>query len=58
MLALTRSGLYFIPMLYILVAVCGPAGIQLAQPVADVLAFMTALPVIANFLRKLPEDAA
>ena len=58
LLALTRSGLYFIPMLYILVAVCGPAGIQLAQPVADVLAFMTALPVIANFLRKLPEDAA
>ena len=50
--------MYFIPMLYILVAVCGPAGIQLAQPVADVLAFMTALPVIVNFLRKLPEDAA
>ena len=34
----------------------GARGIQLAQPVSDVLAFATALPVIVNFIRKLPED--
>lgn len=55
-LAMTRSGLYLIPMLYILEAVMGATGIQLAQPVADVLSFVTALPVTLAFLRKLPAD--
>ncbi len=55
-LSMMRSGLYFIPMIYILTYTMGEMGIQLAQPVADVLAFATALPVIVNFIRKLPED--
>lgn len=55
-LSMMRSGLYFIPMIYILTYTMGARGIQLAQPVADVLAFATALPVIVNFIRKLPED--
>lgn len=55
-LSMMRSGLYFIPMIYILTYTMGAMGIQLAQPVADVLAFATALPVIVNFIRKLPED--
>lgn len=55
-LALTRSGLYLIPLLYLLNAMLGPLGIQLAQPVADVLSFITALPVIVNFLHRLPPD--
>ena len=55
-LSMMRSGLYLIPMIYILTYTMGARGIQLAQPVADVLAFATALPVIVNFIRKLPED--
>lgn len=55
-LALTRSGLYLIPLLYLLNAMLGPLGIQLAQPVADVLSFITALPIIVNFLNHLPPD--
>ena len=43
-------------MIYILTYTMGARGIQLAQPVSDVLAFATALPVIVNFIRKLPED--
>ena len=55
-LSMMRSGLYLIPMIYILTYTMGARGIQLAQPAADVLAFATALPVIVNFIRKLPED--
>ena len=55
-LSMMRSGLYLIPMIYILTYTMGARGIQLAQPVSDVLAFATALPVIVNFIRKLPED--
>jgi putative MATE family efflux protein len=56
LLALTRSGLYFIPMLYILSNTLGAFGIQIAQPVADILSFSTALPVILHFLKKLPNE--
>ena len=55
-LSMMRSGLYLIPMIYILTYTRGARGIQLAQPVSDVLSFATALPVIVNFIRKLPED--
>ena len=55
-LSMMRSGLYLIPMIYILTYTIGARGIQLAQPVSDVLSFATALPVIVNFIRKLPED--
>ena len=55
-LSMMRSGLYLIPMIYILTYTMGARGIQLAQPVSDVLSFATALPVIVNFVRKLPED--
>ena len=55
-LSMMRSGLYLIPMIYILTYTMGARGIQLAQPVSDVLSFATALPVIVNFIRKVPED--
>ena len=55
-LSMMRSGLYLIPMIYILTYTMGARGIQLAQPVSDVLSCATALPVIVNFIRKLPED--
>lgn len=55
-LAMTRSGLYLIPLLYILSSSLGALGIQIAQPVADVLSFVTALPIIVSFLLHLPHD--
>jgi putative MATE family efflux protein len=56
LLALTRSGLYFIPLLYIFSMTLGAFGIQIAQPVADILSFSTALPIIVHFLKKLPME--
>ena len=55
-LSMLRSGLYFIPVLLLLSMTLGLTGIELAQPVADVLSFMTAIPFIMNFFRKLPAD--
>ena len=55
-LSMMRSGLYLILMLYIITYTMIARGIQLAQPVSDVLSFATAITVIVNFIRKLPED--
>lgn len=55
-MSLQRSGLYFIPVFLILSNLFGLKGIQIAQPVADLMAFFTALPFIIVFLKKLPED--
>lgn len=54
-ISMLRSGIYFIPLILILPAVLGGLGIQLAQPVADALTFVTSLPIIWNFMRKLPD---
>ncbi len=55
-LSMLRSGLYFIPVLYIMTYIAGPVGVQTAQPIADVLAFITTIPFIVHFFRKLPPD--
>ena len=51
-----RSGVFFMPTIVILSDFFGLFGIQVAQPIADVLAFAVALPMVALFLRKLPKD--
>lgn len=56
--ALLRSGLYFIPVLLILVRYQGLFGVQAAQPIADVLAFLTALPIVIWFFARLPKEDA
>lgn len=48
-----RSGLYFIPTLYIMEHFFGEQGIILAQPLCDVMAFVTLLPLITGFIRQL-----
>ena len=55
-LSALRSGLYFIPVILILPVFIGKAGIQLAQPIADVLAFLTAIPFVIPFLRGLKDE--
>lgn len=55
-LSMLRSGLYFIPTLLIATYLAGPTGVQIAQPIADVVTFVTAIPFAANFVLKLPKD--
>lgn len=52
-LSCLRSGLCYIPVLLILVPMLGLLGIQIAQPIADVLAAVITLPFFLNFLRTL-----
>lgn len=51
-----RSGVVFIPALLILSQTLGLTGIEIAQPVADVIAFVITLPFIIIFFKNLPED--
>lgn len=55
-LSMLRSGIYFIPVLLGLTWMLGLTGIQLAQPVADMLSFITAIPFMVNFFRKLEKQ--
>ncbi len=52
-LSCLRSGLCYIPVLLIFVPMLGLLGIQIAQPIADVLAAIITLPFFLNFLRTL-----
>lgn len=51
-LSLLRSGLMFIPVLLITTALFGMTGIQISQPLADVLTGLVSIPFIIHFLRK------
>ena len=48
-----RSGITFIPMVAILPRFFGIYGIQLAQPVADVISFIVVMPLIVMFFKKI-----
>ena len=56
-LSVLRSGLALIPVLLLGVALWGIVGIQLAQPLADILTGLISIPFILHFLRKTPNDA-
>lgn len=56
LLALLRSGLVYIPVLVIMAAVIGLRGIEMAQPIADVLSGFISLPFAFLFFRKLPQN--
>ena len=51
--SMLRSGLYFIPTLLIATHLGGATGVQISQPIADALTFVTVIPFAANFVRKL-----
>ena len=55
-LSMLRSGLFFIPLIYVLSSVWGLPGIQTSQAIADVLAFVVTLPFVIRFFRKLPKE--
>ena len=55
-LALLRSGLFFLPVLLILNRTLGVVGIEIAQPIADVLTAATSVPFVLYFFRHLPQE--
>ena len=52
-LAISRQGLIFIPVLLILSAVLGLKGLELAQPTSDFLTFLIAIPLGITALKEL-----
>ena len=58
LLAMARQGLCFIPAVWLLEHAFGLLGVQLAQPVADFLSFLLAIPLTLPVLRGLREKEA
>lgn len=55
-LAILRSGLFFIPVIFIMSHFFGLTGIEMSQTIADMLAFCVTLPMIIRFLKAMPSD--
>lgn len=55
-LSALRSGLCLIPAVLILPIFLDLLGIQIAQPVADIITFSVSVPLVLKFLRNLPPD--
>lgn len=51
-LSMLRSGLMFIPTLLITTSLWGLTGIQISQPLADILTGFASIPFVVSFLRK------
>ena len=59
-ISVSRQGLFYIPLLYILPAICGagdPLGIYLVQPAADLLAFICGLVFALPVYIKMREES-
>lgn len=52
-LACCRQGFCFIPLILTLPRMYGIVGIELCQPIADILTFLVSLPFLISFLREL-----
>lgn len=52
-LAVCRQGIYFIPLILVLPALLGITGVQLAQPISDVLTFITSFFFFIRLVREL-----
>lgn len=55
-LSTLRNGVCFIPLVLLLQLLLGMRGVQLAQAVADVMAFFICIPFTVSFFKKLPAD--
>lgn len=55
LLSSARQGIFFLPLILILPRTMDLAGVQLTQPIADVLAFVLCLPFLRAFFRDLRE---
>ena len=52
-LAMARQGIFFIPLVWILSCTLGFLGVQMTQPVSDVLTLACAIPIQLKVLREL-----
>ena len=52
-LSSNRQGFYFLPLIFILPRLFGLIGIGMAQPISDILSFLTCIPFLYFFMRKL-----
>mgnify|MGYP001328337377 CR=1 FL=1 len=57
-LACCRQGVFFIPLILILPRTFGLVGVEICQPIADVLTFFISLPFLLAFLRQLEQMEA
>ncbi|MBO5909264.1 MAG: MATE family efflux transporter, partial [Clostridia bacterium] len=55
-LAVSRQGMMFIPAVLLLPLALGITGVQMAQPVADVLSFAVAVPITVKVLKELSQN--
>jgi putative MATE family efflux protein len=56
-LALSRQGLFLVPLVFLLERWLGVLGIQIAMPIADFCTFLLSLPLGFSILRKMKEGA-
>jgi len=56
-LAIARQGLFFIPAVLILPRIFGITGLLLAQPVADVVTFLFAIPLQISLLKEMTRES-
>ncbi len=57
-LALVRQGVFFVPLVIVLSGTIGLLGLQIAQPLADVLTFALTVAFVTPFMRKLKRLAS
>ncbi|MCI8335994.1 MAG: MATE family efflux transporter [Peptococcaceae bacterium] len=57
LLALSRQGLFFLPVILILPHYLDMLGVQLSQPIADSITFCVALPIAVKVLHELKKQA-
>lgn len=55
-LSMLRSGLAFIPTIFILHASAGVVAVQISQPIADVVSSLVSLPFLIAFMAKMPKQ--
>ena len=54
--AAMRSGICFIPLILLLPGLIGLRGIQIAQPLADLITAMVSIPLILDFFQRMPKE--
>ena len=55
-LGIARQGIFLIPVVLILPHMIGILGIQLAQPIADIISFLLALPLQLRLLWEMKRE--
>lgn len=57
LLSSLRNGVAFIPVLLILSHTLGLLGVQISQPIADIITFLVSVPFVIHFMHHLPADS-